>query len=275
MSLNLAVRRTTMDLKVINEAYHQYLRPQTFPVAVRLCASKDGLPEKVRLPKRDLGIDISLCHAIAMARRYGWVIAIDKTVSCYVPAISLGFVQVPPDIADGTFQASVGLWGMGKEAAAAAIKNVTHLEYGKYQYALIAPLDKAAFEPHVIIQYASPAQLWVLLSAYLNGNGKPGLDVRLTTGAGCTSYVTKAMLTDEAQFALVGPGARLVPHPPDYECAPSIPFSKIEKPVQALETNYRTGVFRYPIPTFLRYNSQHPPGYDRMRAHLLGEDATK
>jgi len=260
------------DLKQINEVLTQYLRPQTFPVAIRMCTTASELPEKVRLPARDMGINISLCHAIAMARRYGWVIAVDKTVSCYVPAISLGFVPVPADIAGGTFQASVGLWGMGKEQAAAAIAGMHRFETGKYQYALIAPLDRATFEPHVVMLYASPAQIWVLMSAYLNGAGKGGLETRLTTGAGCTTYITKAMLTDEAQFVLVGTGERLVPHPQDYECAFSIPFGKMAATLKALESNYRTGVFRYPIPTFMRYDSQHPPGYDRMRAHLLGED---
>lgn len=260
-----------MELQLINDAYTKYLRPQTFPVAIRLCKSESELPKKVRLPQRDLGQTISLCHAVAMARRYGWVIAVDKTASCYVPSISLGFVDPPEDVLDGSFQASIGLWGMTKEAAAAAIKNMTKFENESYQYALIAPVDRADFEPHVIIQYASPAQLWVLLSAYLNGHQKSGLDVRLTTGSGCTSYITKTILTDEAQFVLVGTGERLVPHPQDHECALSIPFSKIENTVKALETNYRTGVFRYPIPTFMRYDSQHPPGYDKLRDHLLGE----
>lgn len=261
-----------MELKQINDALNQYLRPQTYPIAIRMCASESELPEKVRLPLRDMGINISLCHAIAMARRYGWVITIDKTVSCYVPAISLGFVQPPADITDGTFQASIGLWGMTKERAAAAIQDMTKFEYGKYKYAVIAPLDRATFEPHVVMVYASPAQIWVLLSAYLSGQGKGGLDVKLTTGAGCTTYITKAMQTNEAQFALVGTGERLVPHPQDYECGFSIPYNKIEQTVKALEINYRTGVFRYPIPTFMRFSSQHPPGYAEMRAHLLGED---
>jgi uncharacterized protein (DUF169 family) len=179
---------------------------------------------------------------------------------------------LPADVTDGSFQTSIGLWGMGKEQAAAAIQNMSKFEYGKYKYVVMAPLDRTSFEPHVVMLYASPAQIWVLLSAYINGNRKGGLDVRLTTGAGCTTYITKTMQTDEAQFVLVGTGERLVPHPQDYECAFSIPFSKMENTVKGLEANYRTGVFRYPIPTFMRYNSQHPPGYDKMRSHLLGED---
>lgn len=261
-----------MELKEINDALNQYLRPQTFPLAIRMCASQSELPEKVRLPTRDMGLSVSSCHAIGMARRYGWTIAVDKTVSCYVPAISLGFVPLPSDVEDGSFQAGIGLRGMSQERAALAIKEMPKLPHGQYESVVIAPVDRAGFEPHVIMVYASPAQIWILLAAYLTGAGKTGLDVRLAAGSGCTSYITKAILTNEAQFALVGTGERLGPHPQDHECAFSVPFSRIEATVKGLETNYRTGIFRYPVPTFMSYNSQHPPGYPKMMEHLLCGD---
>ena len=261
------------DLKRISEALNTYLRPQTFPLAIKMCESAEELPEKVRLPKRDLGINISLCHTISMARRYGWTMAVDKYQSCYVAGLSMGFLPLLPDVVDGSFQASLGLWGMKKEQQAAVIQNMPKFEHGKFKYVLIAPVEKADFEPHIILTYGNPAQIWILLSGYLSGTGKSGLDVTLSSGAGCTNYITRAMQKDECQFALVGTGERLVPHPQDFECAFSIPISKIEKTIQGMEFGYKTGVFRYPVPTFMRYNSQHPPGYDKMRSHLLGEDA--
>ena len=262
-----------MELKQIDEALSRYLRPQTFPVAVRMCQSEEELPERVRIPQRDLGADISLCHAIAIARRYGWTIAVDRRQTCYVAGLSMGFLPLLPDVVDGSFQESIGLWGMSKEGAAAAIENMPKFEYGKYSHVLMAPVERATFEPHLILFYGNPAQVWILLSGYLSGTGKGGLDVTLTSGAGCTSHITRTIQEDECKFALVGTGERLVPHPQDYECAFSIPISKIEKTVQGLEAGHRTGVFRYPVPTFLRYGSQHPPGYDKMRSHLLGEEA--
>ena len=71
------------DLTQIDEALNRYLRPQTFPVAIRLCESDEELPERVRIPQRDLGITISLCHAIAMARRYGrpWLLTNTRAVT--------------------------------------------------------------------------------------------------------------------------------------------------------------------------------------------------
>jgi len=261
------------DLKKMDEELTRYLHPETSPVAIRMCESEDELPERTRIPQRDLGITISLCHAIALAKRYGWTLAVDKNQSCYVAGISMGFLPPLPDVIDGSFQASLGIWGQSKEGAAAAIENMTKFEYGRYKYVLMAPIGKAAFEPHCVITYANPAQVWVLLSGYLRGTGKPGgLDVTLTTGSGCTSHITRTIQTNEAQFVLVGTGERLVPNTREHECAFSIPMSKMEQTIKGLEEGYRTGVFRYPIPSFLRYDSQHPPGYKEMREHLLGID---
>jgi len=262
-----------MDIKQIDGALNQYLRLQTFPVAIRMCESETELTENARIPQRDLGITISLCHAVAMARRYGWVVAVDKYQSCYVAGISMGFLPLLPDVVDGSYQASLGIWGMTKEQAAATIENMPKFQYGKYKYALMAPLQRTTFEPHAIITYANPAQIWVLLSGYLSGTDTAeGLEQSITTGSGCTQYIVRLMQTDEAKFVLVGTGERLGPNAQDYECALSIPFSKIEQTVQGLERGYRDGVHRYPIPGMLRYNSQHPPGYLEMRSHLLGED---
>lgn len=261
-----------VDLKQIEVALNQYVRPQALPVAIRMCASEEELPEKTRFALRDLGINISLCHAVTMARRYGWTIAVDKYQSCYIAGISMGFLPLLPDVADGSLQESLGLWGMNKEQAAAAIQDIPKFEYGKYKYVLMAPLSRATFEPHLVMVYGNPAQMWLLLSGYLSGTGKRGLDVILAPGAGCATYITRTLQTDEAQFSLLSIGERLVPHPQDYECAFSIPMSKIEKTIQGLKAGYEIGVFRYPIPSFMRYGSQHPPGYDKMRSRLLGEE---
>ena len=257
-----------LDLKQVDEVFTRHVRPHTFPVAIRMCASEEELPEKARIPQRDMGITISLCHAIAMVRRYGWTIAVDSYQSCYVAGISMGFLPLLPDVVDGSFQESLGLWGMNKEEAAAAIENMPKFEYGKYKYVLMAPIDRATFEPHLILTYGNPAQIWILLNGYLSGTGRRGgLNITLSTGAGCTNHVTRTIQTDEAQFTLVGTGERLLPHTQDYECAFSIPMSKIEQTLQGMERGYRTGVFRYPVPTLMRYNSPQPNSAFIERVH--------
>jgi uncharacterized protein (DUF169 family) len=260
-----------VNLKQIDEALTHYIRPQTFPLAIRLCGPAEELPGKTRTPKKDAGIDISLCHAVNMARRYGWALAVDKSQSCYVAGISMGFLPLLPDVIDGSFQESLGLWGMTRKQAAAAIENLPKFECGKYKNVLMAPLNKANFEPHIVVVYGNPAQIWTLLAGYLNGTGKTGLDTTLALGAGCANYITRTVKEDECQFTLLSLGERLIPHTEDCECAFSIPTSKIEKTIQGLELGHKIGVLRYPIPSFLNYNSPHPPGYEKMRSHLLGE----
>ena len=107
----------------------------------------------------------------------------------------------------------------------------------------------------------------------MTGTGKTGLDTILAAGASCTALITRAVIEDECQFALIGVGERLIPHTQDHECALSIPASKIEQVLQGLQAGHSIGVFRYPIPAFLRYSSQHPPGYAEMRSHLLDAEA--
>jgi len=261
------------DLKDIDDALTQFVRPHTFPVAVKMCESEEELPEKTRIPQRDLGITVSLCHALTMSRRYGWALAVDKYQSCYVAGLSMGFLPTLPDVVDGSYQESLGLRNMSKDQSAAFIQNMPKFEYGKYKYVLMAPLNKAAFEPDAVLTYGNPAQIWILLSGYLSGTGKQaGLQVTLNTGSSCTNHITRTIQNNEAQFALVGTGERLVPHPQDYECAFSIPMGKMEQTIKGLEMGHKTGIFRYPIPGFLRYDSQHPPGYKEMRSHLLGEE---
>ena len=260
-------------VKQIDEALAYYVRPQTFPLAIRMCQSEKELPEKTRIPQKDMGIAISLCHAVNMARRFGWVIAVDKLQSCYIAGISMGFLPVLPDVADGSFQESLGLWGMNRKQAAAVIQNLPKFDYGKYTHVLMAPLSRATFEPHLVLVYGNPAQVWILLAGYLNGTGKPSLDATVAAGAGCATYITQAIEEDQCQFTLLSLGERLIPHTQDYECAISIPMSKIDKTIQGLEIGHKIGVFRYPLPTFLRYNSPHPPGYDRMLSHLLGKES--
>jgi uncharacterized protein (DUF169 family) len=240
-----------------------------------MCESADELPEGVRIPKRDLGLDISLCHAITIARTYGWAMAVDKDQTCFGAGLSLGFLPLLPDVADGSFQASIGLGGMTKEQAATSIKDIPKFEYGKYKYALIVPLDKITFEPHIFLFYGNPAQVWTLLEGYLSGHGQSSITVTMKTGGGCATYVTQAMQLDEAQFSVVDKGERLYPHAQDSECVLSVPVSKIEKTIQGLEncyeTGYEVGSTRYPVPSFLLYNSKSPPGYDKMTSHLRGE----
>ncbi len=256
-----------LDLKAVNEALSKYVRPQTFPVAIRMCSPGENVPEMARHPKRDLGLHVPLCNAIAIARRYGWVMTIDHEQSCWVASACLGFLPIKEDVADGTMQERLGIWGHKKEEAAKFLDGLTKFEYGRYDRVLVAPLHRASFEPEVVLVYGTPAQIWLLVSGYLLVTGEFSLAASLSMGAGCITYVAKTMRTDAPQFGLLGVGERFN-HAQDHECSLSIPISKVETFVEGLSFGHKVGVYRYPVPSFLRYDAEHPPGYDKMLEYL-------
>jgi hypothetical protein len=48
-----------MELKLLNEMINRYVRPTSFPIALKLCRSEDELPNKARVPMRDMGYPIT------------------------------------------------------------------------------------------------------------------------------------------------------------------------------------------------------------------------
>lgn len=244
-----------MELKEISEAFASYLRPQTFPIAIRMCQA-DELPDRVRLPMRDLGFKVALCQALTMARRYGWVIAqsVDDS-SCSFGALTLGFLFPREDWLDGSFGESLG---QNKEEAARDAQNLPRLEYGRHSHVLMAPLERAAFEPQVILVYGNPAQVMRLVQGRLTV-GESVLSFKVSPGASCGNCIALPIVADECQLVMPGPGERINCSTQDSEMGCAIPMSKIEGVVNGLEAGHRSGILRYPTPNHLRFQPQHPP----------------
>ena len=54
-----------MDLKQVNDTLNTYIRPQTFPIAIKLFTAQEALPAKAKIPVKDLGYQVALCQAWA------------------------------------------------------------------------------------------------------------------------------------------------------------------------------------------------------------------
>lgn len=258
-----------VNLKEVNEALNFYVRPQTFPVAIKMCQSSDELPDKVRIPKRDLGIAVTVCQGIAMARRYGWTIAIGKEDQCCPHgAFVLGFMPGKGYL-DGSYAESLGLGT--KEQFAKTAQNLSRLEYGKYSHLLATPLHTASFEPHLILLYGNPAQVARLVQGAVAITG--GVLTSISGGGiACSGLIARTMLTDECQFILSGAGDRYFALTQDHELAFTIPMSKVESTIQGLEIGHKSGMHRYPTPSFLRFEGQLPPAYYKFLELLKKEE---
>jgi len=229
-----------MDLKQVNESLNLYIRPQTFPLALKLCHSESELPEKVRMPMRDLGYQVTLCQAVGLARRYRWTLAVGSTDQCCLGgALAMGFVAEPPE---------------GTMLEAPAEKR---LEAGKFSHLLIAPVAIADFEPDMVVVYCDSAQANRLVQAMTMGAG-PGVSAIASGGIDCGDVVGRTTLSDKCQFILPSGGDRVFGGTQDHEVILTIPRSKLEAVLKGLEETHKLG-FRYPVLTDLRHQPALPP----------------
>jgi len=224
-----------MELKQVNEALNTYIRPQTFPLALKLCASESELPERVRLPKRDMGFQVTLCQAIGIARRYRWALAVGKDDQvCIGGARTMGFLS-----------------------ESAGEPNPKHLEAGKYSHLLMAPLEIADFAADVVLIYASPAQLMRMVQSATRGEAG-GVSAVASGFEDCGDVVGRTFQSDLCQFIMPSGGDRVFGGTQDHETIFTMPASKIEAVTNGLEETHKAG-FRYPVLTDLRHQPALPP----------------
>src|SRR5512145_3251278 len=84
MTLNL--------LQTLDQALQTHIRPATFPLAIRMLAEGEPLPERSKRPKRDFGEEMAIGQAFAMVRHSGRVIAMNgDDLSCPLAKAVWGF----------------------------------------------------------------------------------------------------------------------------------------------------------------------------------------
>jgi uncharacterized protein (DUF169 family) len=120
-----------------------------------------------------------------------------------------------------------------------------------------APIDRADFEPDLICLYVNSAQAMRLAQAANNGGG--GIAPTTATGLGdCGDILARTVKTDLCQFILPSGGDRVFGSTQDHEVIFTIPISKIELMMKALEDTHKAG-FRYPVLTDVRHRPNLPP----------------
>lgn len=254
-----------MELEKIGQALDSYVRPQTYPVAIRMITSTDEIPEKARMPKRDLGTPMAVCQGVALARRYGWLIAMGKEdMLCPLGAVALGFLPARARFLDGSY--AIPFWVKDQDVRAKMARGIQQLEQGKYTHIVAAPLHRAIFEPHVVIVYGNPAQVARLIQAAVYGTGAP-VTSSSAGGFACGQEITATLLTGQCQFIVTGGGDRAIAQAHDHEAAFAMPMSRVEAIVEGLEGTHRAGM-RYPTPSFLTFKAEFPPQFGELMEYL-------
>lgn len=264
-----------IDLKELERAISQYVRPATFPLAIQMIECEEQIDPKARRPKRDLGIQVTICQAIGMARRYGWALAItpEEDINCPLTFIPFGFK--PPVAYSEQGFVCTGIYTATPQAGARTEAVVPRLPQGKYCGIQMAPLGRAGFTPDVICVYGNSAQVMRLVQGALWDQG--GSLISVSTGrVDCAEIIIRTLLSGQPQYILPCSGDRIFGLTEDDEMIFAMPYAEAERVVRGLEGTHRGGI-RYPVPKFMRFVPQYPEQYEKLREELLkgeGEAAT-
>jgi uncharacterized protein (DUF169 family) len=257
-------------LRVLDEALARYVRPDTFPLAIRMLQPGEEVPKDVRIPSKTMGEQWIVCQSIGVARRYGWSIAVGRDdVICPLAAIAFGFRKPNEEYLKGFV--SVGMYCKDEAAAANLEASAWKFEPGTYDYVCVGPLNRATFEPHVIAVYANSAQVLRLVHASLY---KRGGRVVSTSGGrlDCAEIVIQTLTTNEPKVILPCTGDRVFGMAQDNEMVFAFPWDYAHEIIEGLEGTHKGGT-RYPITVAMRDTVTMPKSYQELMKMLKDRDA--
>jgi len=245
------------DLKEVDKALNTYIRPLTFPLAVKMLKSEDEIPEKTRRPFQQMKKRVAICQGIGMARKFGWAVAMGKEdMQCSLGAAPFGFFKDLDFFNEGNMAA--GMFTATKEAGKKEEDLIDRFEYGSYTHILAAPLNRTLFEPDLLMIYGNPAQMMRLIQGALHNEGG-AVQSSAMGRLGCSSIIT-VMKKGECRYIVPGNGDRIFGMTQDYEMAFLIPASKMATVVDGLAKTHKAGI-RYPITSFFDFEATFPPSY--------------
>ncbi len=245
------------DLKEAEQILNTYIRPLTFPVAIKMLKSEDEIPEKTRRPFQQMKKKIAICQGIGMSRKLGWAIAMGKEdMQCSLGAAPFGFFKNIDFWEQGNLAA--GMFAASTEAGKKEEDLIDRFDHGAYSHILVAPLSRAAFDPDLIMVYGNPAQIMRLIHGSLFNEGG-AIQSTAMGRLGCAAIIT-VIKNDECRFLVPGNGDRIFGMTQDWEMSYMIPMSKLDNVLDGLAKTHKSGI-RYPITSFFNFEATFPPSY--------------
>lgn len=241
----------------LDQGLNKYFRPLTFPLAIKMLASEDEIPDRTRRPMEHLGKKVAICQGIGMARKYGWAIAMGKEdMQCSLGAAPFGFFKDIDFYNEGNL--SAGMFTGSTELGKTQEDMVDRFGYGEYKYILVAPLQFTTFEPDLYMVYGNPAQIMRLIQGTLYNEGG-AVHSSAMGRLGCAAIIT-VIKEGKCRYIVPGNGDRIFGMTQDYEMAFFIPPSKVDNLLDGLLKTHKAGV-RYPITSFFDFEGTFPPSY--------------
>lgn len=238
----------------LGKELERYLKPETSPVAIALLPQRSGIPAGTRMPGKDLRVKMAHCQAQAMARKYGWTVAMTREdLGCAISGHTYGWEAADRD---GMIRFLIKMnYAADQAAVETIVQSFRTLKQGQCEAVVYSPLARTKIEPDVILLYANPAQIMRCLHGSTQCTGQPVVCSFSGRAASCTEGVIAAFLDQTPKVVVPGNGDRVWATVQDHEMAYALPASHLPDLVEGLARTHEKGV-RYPIPSFLRYQPE-------------------
>jgi len=218
------------------------MRLKSFPVAFKLLENKEGLKD---IPfMRRLENKATMCQMITLVRNFDWTVGadVDDFMSPMCPSI-IGLTELPDIFTDGTFRSIV--WVKTKEDGKKFEDGIPRVPTGKYEAVAMAPLVYNPFDPDIILIYANPAQMMLLINA-LQFEDYEVMNFYCVGESSCSDAIARCYLTGKPSMTIPCYGERRYGHAQDEDLVMALPADMLDKALLGLESLYRRGI-RYPI----------------------------
>jgi dephospho-CoA kinase len=218
------------------------MRLKSFPVAFKLLENKQDMG-KIPFIRR-MKHKSTLCQLINLVRNFDWTVGADLEdfMSLMCPSI-IGLTDIPDYMKDGTFRSIV--WTKNRTDGKKYENGVPRLPPGKYEAVIMAPLVYNPFDPDILLVYANPAQMMLLINS-LQFEDYEVMQFFCVGESSCSDAIARCYLTGKPSLTIPCYGERRYGHTQDDELVMALPSAMIDKALKGMEALYRRGI-RYPI----------------------------
>lgn len=218
------------------------MRLKSFPVAFKMLEKAedlDNIPFMRRAQHK-----MTLCQLITLVRNFDWTVGanVEDFPNPVCPSI-LGLTELPDIYTEGTFRSIV--WVKSREDGKKYERSIPRLPLGKYRAVAMAPLVYNPFDPDIVLIYANPAQMMLLINA-LQFEDYEVMQFYCVGESSCSDAIARCYLTGRPSLTIPCYGERRYGHAQDDELVMAVPADMMEKALRGMESLYRRGI-RYPI----------------------------
>lgn len=229
-------------------------------VALKMIRNEEEVPADAVRPRKDWDKHIALCQAFAFARRQNKIVYMEKEDHwCWNPILTYGMIS--KELGKEGFRAMSRFLGRPENSSDSFVDSFPYLPHGEYRGILVAPLDKADFQPDVTMIYCKNDQLRVLLMA-VNTQTHSMLDSSFSPIDSCTYAVIPSILEGNYRITFPDPGEFERALTAEDDVIFSVPQQREEEFYRGVEAQLRSGGDRNSFFMNMKEDFPLPPIYN-------------